>query len=229
MFTTHFPDEERAAASPLKTAPCYERMKKLGAVFGRVYGWERPNWFAPPDYELPKSEIGSGDVLLGGNTSPPLEDGRVVEKLSFRRSNYFEFVGEECRHVADKVGRLDMSAFSKFQVEGRDAEEWLESLFCNRIPKTVGRVGLCHMLSENGGVRAEFTVYKTGENRYYLVSAGAMERHDWDCLQKHLPEDGGVRAQKITAANGVLVVAGPDSRKVLQKLTDARSGILEMG
>ncbi|MDA7996054.1 MAG: FAD-dependent oxidoreductase [Gammaproteobacteria bacterium] len=224
VFTTHFPDEERAAASPLKTAPCYERMKKLGAVFGRVYGWERPNWFAPPDYELPKSEIGSGDVLLGGNTSPPLEDGRVVEKLSFRRSNYFEFVGEECRHVADKVGLLDMSAFSKFQVEGRDAEEWLESLFCNRIPKTVGRVGLCHMLSENGGVRAEFTVYKTGENRYYLVSAGAMERHDWDCLQKHLPEDGGVRAQKITAPNGVLVVAGPDSRKVLQKLTDADLG-----
>ncbi|MGR3985347.1 MAG: FAD-dependent oxidoreductase, partial [Gammaproteobacteria bacterium] len=221
VFTNHFPDEERATATPLKTAPCYDRMKALGAVFGHIYGWERPNWFAPGDYELPAKEVGSGDVLLGKNTSPPLADGRVVEKNSFHRSNYFDFVGRECAHVAEKVGLLDMSAFAKFSVEGHGAAAWLESLFCNRIPKTIGRVGLCHMLAQNGGVRAEFTVYKTGENRYYLVSAGAMERHDWDCLQKCLPADGGVSAQKITTAHGVLVLAGPKSREVLQQLTDA--------
>ena len=60
----HYPDEERAAARPLKTAPCYDRMKALGAVFGTVYGWERPNWFAPAGYEVPKAELGVGaDVL----------------------------------------------------------------------------------------------------------------------------------------------------------------------
>ena len=47
MFTVQDPDEERPAGRPLKTAPCYGRMKTLGAVFGTVYGWERPNWFAP--------------------------------------------------------------------------------------------------------------------------------------------------------------------------------------
>lgn len=219
VFTTHFPDEERAAAAPLKTAPCYARMKALGAVFGRVYGWERPNWFAPAGYELPAEEIGSGDVLLGGNTSPPLEDGRVVEKNSFRRSNYFPFVGAECRHVMSQVGILDMSAFAKCYVSGAGAEAWLESIFANRIPKTTGRVGLCHLLSETGGVRAEFTVYKSGPG-YYLVSAGAFERHDHDCLQKALPADGSARFYPVTTQYGVLVVAGPKSREVLQRLTD---------
>ena len=224
VFTNHFPDEERAAAAPLKTTPCYDRMKALGAVFGRVYGWERPNWFAPAGYELPADEVGSGDVLLGTNTSPPLDDGRIVEKYAFRRSNYHRFVGEECMQVRDRVGVLDMSAFSKFYVAGNGAGAWLESLFANRIPQTAGRVGLCHLLAGNGGVRAEFTVYKMADEHYYLVSAGAMERHDWDCLCKHKPLGGDISIGNITTKNGVLVIAGPQSRALLQKLTDTDLG-----
>jgi len=182
VFTTHYPDEERPAARPLKTAPCYDRMKQLGAVFGTVYGWERPNWFAPQDYRLSEADLAQADVLLNNNHAPPLEDGRIVEKYSFRRSNYFEFIGQECRHVTRKVGLLDMTAFAKCTVSGPGAEAWLESLMANRIPKRIGRIGLCHMLTKKGGVRAEFTVYKTGPESYYLVSAGAFENHDFDYL-----------------------------------------------
>ncbi|MBT4521028.1 MAG: GcvT family protein [Halieaceae bacterium] len=220
VFTTHFPDEERGAARPLKRSPCYDRMKDLGAVFGQVYGWERPNWFVPADYSLAETDLNKADCLLNSNHSPALEDGRIVEKNSFRRSNYFDFVGRECLHVQSAVGVLDMSAFSKFTVTGAGAGAWLDSLMANNIPKGIGRVGLCHMLSKNGGVRAEFTIYKKGEGDYYLVSAGAMERHDWDYLYKNLPAGGQVQLQKITTQMGVLVIAGPKSRQVLQKLTD---------
>lgn len=195
VFTVHFPDEERADARPLKQTPCYDRMKAKGAVFGQLFGWERPNWFAPEGVE-------------------------AKDEWSFRRTNYFEHVGNECRHVQEKVGLLDMSAFSKFEVTGPDAEIWLESLFANRIPKKIGRIGLCHLLSLNGGVRSEFTVYKRGEQDYYLVSAGAMERHDFDILQKSLNGER-VSLNKVTTQHGVLVLAGPQSRALLQKLTDA--------
>ncbi|MDP6974252.1 MAG: FAD-dependent oxidoreductase [Gammaproteobacteria bacterium] len=224
VFTTHFPDEERGAARPLKTAPCYDRMKSLGAVFGSVYGWERPNWFMPTvDYSLSAEDINQEDpsnVLLNKNHSSPLDDGRIVEKNSFRRSNYFEHVGNECKHVNKKVGLLDMSAFAKCIVKGPGAESWLESLFANKIPKNIGRINLVHMLSLNGGVRAEFTVYKTAPQTYYLVSAGAFESHDHDYLFKLKPEDGSVDVQRVTTQAGVLVIAGPKSRDVLQKLTD---------
>ena len=220
VFKNHYPDEERSAARPLKTSPCYERMRELGAVFGSVYGWERPNWFAPLDYQLSDQDLDKPEVLWNKNHSAPLPDGRVVEKNSFRRSNYFDFVGDECRHVHEHVGVLDMSAFSKATVSGRGAEEWLNSIVANNVPKGVGRIGLCHMLSLNGGVRAEFTIYKRAENSYYLVFAGASERHDWDYLTKLAPKDGSVTLQKITTQMGVLVLAGPKSRDVLQKLTD---------
>ena len=220
VFKNHYPDEERSAARPLKTSPCYERMRELGAVFGSVYGWERPNWFAPLDYRLSDQDLDKPKVLWNKNHSAPLPDGRVVEKNSFRRSNYFDFVGDECRHVHEHVGVLDMSAFSKATVSGQGAEEWLNSVVANNVPKGVGRIGLCHMLSLNGGVRAEFTIYKRAENSYYLVFAGASERHDWDYLTKLAPKDGSVTLQKITTQMGVLVLAGPKSRDVLQKLTD---------
>ncbi len=224
VFTTHYPDEEREAARPLKTTPCYDRMKKLGAVFGSVYGWERPNWFLPhKDYSLSAEELATenvDDVLWNKNYSDPEDGGNIVEKNSFRRSNYFEHVGNECKHVAEKVGLLDMSAFAKVLVKGPGAEVWLESLFANKMPKTIGRIALVHMLTQNGGVRAEFTVYKSSPQSYYLVSAGAFETHDHDYLFKLKPKDGSVEVQRITSQQGVLVLAGPKSREVLQKITD---------
>ena len=220
VFTVHYPDEERAAARPLKQAPCYDRMKALGGVFGAVYGWERPNWFAPPGYALTEVDLGKPDVLLNENHPPMRGNEPVQEKWSFRRSNYFEHVGNECRHVHSAVGLQDMSAFAKFEVSGPGAESWLDAILANRIPKKTGRIGLCHLLTARGGVLAEFTVCRTGEAAFYLVSAGALERHDHDCLHKLLPGDGSVRLNKITTQLGVLVLAGPQSRAVLQTLTD---------
>ena len=110
------PTRSAPPRGPLKTTPCYCRMKELGAVFGSVYGWERPNWFAPKGYEVPKSQLGVGvDVITNHNHAPPLEDGRIVEKWSFRRSNYFEHVGNEVRNVTSNVGLQDMSAFAKMR------------------------------------------------------------------------------------------------------------------
>ncbi len=221
VFTPHYPDEERVAARPLKTTPVHARMEALGAVFGSVYGWERPGWFAPQGYGLSAEELNSDDTLTNHNHAPPSRDGQIKEKWSFRRSNYFKYVGEECLNTMRHVGIQDMSAFAKCFITGPGAESWLESILANKMPKKVGRVALCHLLTPQGGVRAEFTVFKAREQVYYLVSAGAFERHDHDCLQKLLPNDGSVKFESWTERLGVLVLAGPKSRDVLQKLTDA--------
>ncbi len=221
VFTMHYPEEERAAARPLKRTPCYDRMKDLGAVFGSVYGWERPGWFAPKGYSLSEKDLDMPDTLLRHNHAAPTDDGRIVEKWSFRRSNAFRFVGEECRNVMENVAIQDMSAFAKMEVSGPGARNWLDSILANRIPKKMGRIALCHLLTAQGGVRSEFTVYEWAPGRFYLVSAGAYERHDHDTLGKLLPADGSVKLNAITTRLGVLVLAGPNARKVLQKLTTA--------
>ncbi len=196
VFTIHFPDEERPAARPLRTAPCYERLKARGAVFGQKFGWERTNWFAPA--------------------------GMAAEDhWSFRRSRWFEPVGEECRHVQEHVGLLDMTAFAKCRVSGPGAAAFLDRLVANRLPVRDGRIALCHALNSRGGVHTEFTILREAADSFYLVSAGALQRLDHDFLAKAMPGDGSVRFEPLTNAVGVLVVAGPKSRTLLQRVSDA--------
>jgi dimethylglycine dehydrogenase len=220
VFTTHYPDEERPAARPLKTSPAYDRQKALGAVFGSVYGWERANWFAPEGTSVSEEELDLGaEVLTNENHAPADANGVIREKWSFRRSNYFDHVGDEVRAVTEGVGLLDLTAFAKMEVSGPGARAWLDSILANRIPKTRGRVALCHLLTVTGGVRAEFTVYEWAPGRFYLVSAGGYERIDHDNLRRLLPTDGSVTLKPLTEQFGVLVLAGPRARDVLAKLT----------
>ena len=192
VFTIHFPDEERPAARPLRVAPCYDRLRARGAVFGQKFGWERANFFAPPG-------------------------GEQKDDWSFRRSNWFECVRRECENVARNVGVLDMTAFAKCRVSGPAARDFLDGLVANKLPPT-GRIGLCHALNTRGGVHSEFTIFGEGGDSFYLVSAGALQRLDHDWLQKHLPASGA-RFDHLTNQKGVLVVAGPKSRELMQRVS----------
>ena len=194
VFITHYPDEERPAARPLRTAPCYERMKNLGAVFGQKFGWERPNFFATDGMEQ-------------------------KDDWSFRRSKWFDAIKKECQNVKENVGLLDMTAFAKCRIRGPKAEEFLDFLVANKLPKKIGRINLCHALNTKGGVHSEFTIMKEAENSYYLVSAGANLRLDHDWIQKWMPNDGSVIFEDLTNSTGVLVIAGPKARELMQKVS----------
>ena len=196
VFVIHYPDEERDDGRPLRTAPCYDRLKDLGAVFGQKFGWERANWFAPEGVE-------------------PKDD------WSFRRSAYHQHVGAECKNVEQNVGLLDMTAFAKCRVSGPGADSFLEGFIANSLPKKAGRLGLCHALNGNGGVHSEFTIMRESPSSFYLVSAGAMQRLDHDFLQKAMPDDGSVRFDQLTNQIGVLVLAGPKARTLMERVSSA--------
>ena len=191
VFTVHYPDEERPAARPLRTAPCYERLKKMGGVFGASFGWERANWFAPNGV-------------------------KAIDDWSFRRSSYHEHVGAEIQNMSKNVGLLDLSGFAKCRISGPSAESFLNFLVANKISKTIGRVSLCHALNSLGGVHSEFTITKESENSFYLVSAGAYQRLDHDWIKKNMPTDNSVIFEDLTNSKGVLVLAGPKSRELMK-------------
>ena len=194
VFVTHYPDEERPAGRPLRTAPCYERLKNMGAVFGQKFGWERANWFAT-------------------------EGMAQQDDWSFRRSKWFAAIGNEIENVTTNAGLLDMTAFAKCRISGPGAQMFLDYLVANRVPGKIGQVGLCHALNQHGGVHSEFTILKESDESYYLVSAGALQRLDHDYIRRFMPRDGSVQFTPLTGARGVLVVAGPKARRILQKVS----------
>ncbi|RBO52082.1 diguanylate cyclase [Rhodovulum sp. BSW8] len=196
VYILHHPDEERPAARPLRTAPCYDRMKALGAQFGQVNGWERPNYFAPEGF-----------------------DDHAAR--SFRRGGWWQYAEAEARAIRETAGLIDATAFAKHVVRGPGATAFLDWFTCNKLPK-VGRVNLTYALSVAGTVRTEYTIVRQAEDVYYLVSAGAWHAYDEDFLLKaaedKAAEFGPVIVEDVTTRHGVFALAGPNARAILAGL-----------
>ncbi|MEJ6640936.1 MAG: FAD-dependent oxidoreductase [Octadecabacter sp.] len=197
VYILHHPDEERPACRPLRTAPAYDRQKARGAQFGFVNGWERPNYFgpvdAPDDFD---------------------HDGR-----SFKRGAWWQHAVDEAKAIREGVGLIDATAFTKHVVKGPGAAAFLDWFTTNKLPR-VGRINLTYALTAHGTTRTEYTIVRTGEESFYLVSAGAWTDYDADFLRKAIedkePEFGRIECQNVTTQWGVFAIAGPKSRDVLQ-------------
>lgn len=194
-FGIAYPFEERAAGRPSRTTPIYARQKAAGAVFGPVFGTERPLWFAP--------------------NGMPAED-----VLSFRRTNWFEAVGAEARGLRAGVGLIDIASFAKYEVAGPGAAAYLERLLANRLPSRPGGMRLSPMLNANGGIIGDFTVTRLAADRFYLLGSGAAERYHLRRFAAAMPPEG-VTLRSVTAARAAFAIAGPNARALLARLTSA--------
>jgi dimethylglycine dehydrogenase len=190
-----YPAEEKPAGRPAKTSPAYLRLAAKGAKFGARGGWERAVYFPRP-----------------GDPAEPA--------LSFRRPAWHKAIERECDAVQNRVAILDLPGFTKFEVTGPGARAWIDHMVTGVVPKP-GRTALNYFLNERGGIVTEMTVTTLGAERYWLISAAAGERHDEHWLRAHLPADGSVRIENLSARYGTLIVVGPKSRELLAQLTRA--------
>ena len=194
-FSIRFPNEELPAGRPLKTTPVYDLLAEKGAQFGVAYGLEVPLWYAPEG---------------------------VKDEFSWRRSTDFEHVAREVETVRSGVGLTETSSFAKYRVVGRGAEAWLDRLLACRLPRH-GRMTLAPMLKEDGRLIGDFTLAnisregKSGE--WLILGSGVAEQFHMRWFEKHLPDDGSVAIEALGLKRVGLSIAGPDARKVLEKVT----------
>ena len=194
MYALHIPGEEREAGRKCRVTPIYQTLADKGCIYTEAFGWERPKWFSL--------------------------DGRE-EELSYRRNNIFEVVAAECLGVSERVGVIELSSFSKFDVTGPDAGTFLDRIFANRMPQNVGGIKLAHLLSETGRIQTEATITRIEDDRFYILTGSAWEVKDFDALTRAVSEGERVEISNVTDDWGNLIVAGPRARDLLAKLTDA--------
>ncbi|MFC3612708.1 FAD-dependent oxidoreductase [Lutimaribacter marinistellae] len=193
-FAIHFPNEERSAGRPARVRPAYEMQKQMGCVHGLNCGWEHPLWFA--------NEPG------------------VQETNGFTRQNWWEQVGREAKMLRDSVGVIDNSNFANYVIKGRGAREWLDSLVANRVPDVIGRSCLTPLISTRGGVAGDFTITKVEEDEYMMIGSGMAERYHQRFF-KMVDMPAGTTLEVATDRIAGFNVAGPKSRELLQRLTNA--------
>jgi dimethylglycine dehydrogenase len=192
-----FPHFNRLDGRPVKPSPLYECLKEKGAVYEEVFGHERPRWFANGQNGLEQRDT-----------------------YAFARPDWQKAVALESKAVREHAGIMDISAFTKVEVLGPDAEKLLDRLVANRLPQKTGGIALTHMLNRRGRIELETTVVRLAEDRFYLVCAAFFEQRLIDHIRFNM---AGERAEIINRSSdwAALSLNGPASRDILAACSDA--------
>jgi len=190
-FSIVYPNEELPVGRPLVTTPAYGIWDAQRAVFGSGYGMEAVNYFAPEGHDR-------------------------YETPSFRRSNAFEIVGDECRAVRTAVGINEIHNFGKYLITGENAVDWLNKIMTNRVPK-VGRMALTGMLSEKGKIIGDFTMMRLDVDIVQLTASYSAQDFHMRWFLKH--QEPGVNIQNVSTNRIGFQIAGPIARDVLSAVT----------
>ena len=192
-FAVSYPNEELPAGRPLYTTPAYDIWKNQNAVFGQGYGLEHVNYFAPLGEE-------------------------PFETPSFRRSNAFDVVAQECKAVREAVGINEIHNFSKFKISGDNAHNWLDKIMAGRIPRP-GRIALAPMLNEKGLLMGDFTIMNLDNNLYQLTASYSAQAFHQRWFEQHW--QSGVEIENVSLEKIGFQIAGPKSRDLLSSITQA--------
>ena len=196
-YAMHFPHHEWPAGRNKKLSPAHDIVHAMGGVMGSYNGWERANWFAK-----------DGDDISEGATHTWNREGPWTVRIK-----------EEAENVRDNCGVLDLPGFSRFNLSGRGAAEYLRGRITGGLPK-VGRMNLAYFSDQRGRIVTEMSLIRSSDDEFTLITAASAQWHDFELLKNSIPV--GLTLTDHTTEISTLIVTGPTARDVLTKMgTDA--------
>ena len=152
--------------------------------------------------------------------------GAVMERVGvWRRARRFSqdrSARTEIENVRSNVGILDGSTLGKFRIHGPDALKALQRVYVSDMAKvTEGRMRYSAMCNEDGCVIDDGVITRLGENDYFFTTSTARAGFTAEWIRYHTRYDGwDYNIVNLTDAFGVINLAGPNSRKVLEKVAE---------
>jgi glycine cleavage system aminomethyltransferase T/glycine/D-amino acid oxidase-like deaminating enzyme len=192
-----------------RASPLQVRLQELGAVLGSKNGWERADHFEP-GHRWRRS-------------------GADQRRFGWARPPWFERVGIEHAAFRERVGIIDMTSFGKLEVSGPGAVALLERVCDSRVDHEPGRVVYTQFLNRHGGIVADVTVTRLGEQRFRVVTGAGTVDADRGWLElNRRPGDDPVEIRDRSDELAMIGIWGPDSRAVLAEASgeDVSGGAL---
>jgi glycine cleavage system aminomethyltransferase T/glycine/D-amino acid oxidase-like deaminating enzyme len=180
-----FPGRQLSTARNLRALPLEQSYKAAGAHFGQFYGWERPLYF--------------------GKTAEP--------KMTFGKPDWFDNVAAEVKAAHESAAIFDASPFGKIEVQGADAEAFLQHVCASNMAKAPGSAIYSAVLNERGTYESDITAHRIAEDHYRLfVGTNAIKR-DLSWFKRH--SDGfDVTLTDSTEDYAVLGLMGPEAARI---------------
>ena len=198
VYDVIHPRQQSEQVRGLRTTPFYERQVQLGAEFFESAGWERPQWY---------------------EANRELVNGDEVRPSAWAAREWSEIVVAEHRACRERAGIFDLSPFTKVEVSGPGAAAFLQRLAANDVDKPVGTVVYTAMLTPRGGIACDLTITRLDADRFWVVTGGAVGRHDLAWMRRHAPESGVVIEDRSSALC-CLGVWGPAARRLVESVSE---------
>lgn len=192
LFTLHWPYKQPKAGRGLRTSALHDQWAAAGAVFGLTAGWERGLWYARDDSErdLPYS-----------TGAPP----------------WRAIVQREAAEMAEGAVLIDLSPFTKIDISGPGTLSGLNHLATAQLNVAAGRAVYAQLLNTRGGIEADVTITRLGEDHFHLTSGAATRARDLAYLRRNLP---GAEITDQTETLSTIGLMGAGSRRILAGLCD---------
>jgi sarcosine oxidase subunit alpha len=212
--------------------PCQGKLCHLPSI--RLYARET---------EAPEAEIGATTarppwtpVSLGVLAGRPHEPAKrtsmhhrhkdlgatIMWTGAWRRPHSYGDPAAEAKSVHESLGVIDVSTLGKLILRGPDAAAFLERLYPNRYgDMKPDRIRYGVLGTDGGRIMDDGTIARLDDETFYVTttSTGAdtvIEWFEWWNAVWHMDVD----ITNVTGALAAVNVAGPNARKLMERLTD---------
>ena len=171
------PREPYISQREMFVSPFYEREKELGGHFeNEVAGWERALAYTSNREKLEHY----------------IKDVPIRENEWDTRHVPYDIANAEHLAMSHSVGMINLSHFPIMDIKGPDAERMLEYLSVAKVGGNTpeGKVIYTNFLDEDGGVHADLTISRLGNDAYRVVTGGADGNRDWVTLRNYRDDNG---------------------------------------
>jgi glycine cleavage system T protein len=182
----------------MRRTPFYEREAALGGAFFESAGWERPQWY----------EANAGLPVNG-----------MPERSEWSGRYWSPIVAAEHLACRERVGIFDASPFTKVEVSGSGALDYLQRLAANQVDVPIGRIVYTAMLAPRGGIMCDLTITRVADDSFLVVTGGAVGKHDLAWMRMNLPPEG-VSLHDRTSGLCCLGVWGPRARDLVAQISE---------
>ena len=193
LYGMHWPYKQHHTSRDQRLLPYHDELKNVGACFGQSGEYERPMWYA-------------------------LDGSKPEYQYSFNSQNWYSSVEFECKNTLDNVGLFELSPFSKYEIKGSKAHEYLQRLCTANIKNEPGKCTYTHMLNKAGGIETDLTIVCINNNLFRIISSAAVRTHDKAHILKHISSD--IEFKDVTDDLVCLGLFGPKSRDLMIKLSN---------
>ena len=185
----------------VRLSPYHARLTDQHGHFIPAAGYELAQWYV------------ANERLLASYAA------QIPQRTGWEAQFWSPIQGAEHLEVRANVGLFNVSTLAVIEVDGPGATGLLERVAANRIERPIGKIVYTSLLTPKGGIASDLTIVRLDQDRYWVVTGGALLTRDLAWLRRHAPDDGSVTITDRSSRYMPIGLWGPNARRVLQKAT----------